>query len=313
MAKAFATRNMEAKTVATLLLNNFVTHYGLPEKILTDQAQDFEGRVIKQLCLLLGVDKVRTTPYHPQGNGITERFNRTILSMLRSLEGSRKLDWKSQLPLLTLAYNCTKHSSTGYSPYRIMFGRQPRLPIDLLYGLDVDGPASETHDDFVAECKSNLEKAWKEASKQLLKSADHMKRYYNSKVRGSDPEVGDHVLVKTVRWDGTHKIQDRFDQDIYVVVSKSDDVPVYTVRTLDGSKERTLHRNLLLPIGLQEEVVKDEEIQAANPIDDEVTDNPIDDDNEDDEDSEDTDDTDEDEVVRRYPRRDTRQPQRYGR
>lgn len=81
--------------------------------------------------------KSRTTPYHAMGNGMTERFNRTLLDMLGTLEPHQKINWKSHVAPLVHAYNCTLHESTNESPYCLMFGREPRLPIDLAFGINV--------------------------------------------------------------------------------------------------------------------------------------------------------------------------------
>ena len=81
-ACAYPTRSQHASVVAKVLVEQFVVHYGIPERLHSDQGANFEGRVIRNLCNLLGMKKSRTSPYHLQGDGITERFNRTLLSML---------------------------------------------------------------------------------------------------------------------------------------------------------------------------------------------------------------------------------------
>ena len=115
--------------------DNFICHYGFPEKFISDQGRNFESDLIKELCKIAGVKKLHTTPYHPQGNGQCERFNSTLCNMLGTLSEEEKSDWKSYLGCMTHAYNCTKHASTTYSPYYLMFGRHPRLPIDVEFGL----------------------------------------------------------------------------------------------------------------------------------------------------------------------------------
>ena len=79
----------------------------------------------------MGIDKSRTI-YHAAGNGVTERFNRTLISMLGTLEADKKKNWKPYIAPLVQAYNCIKHACTGYSPYMLLFEREPRLPVDLL-------------------------------------------------------------------------------------------------------------------------------------------------------------------------------------
>ena len=77
------TKNQTARTTAEAIFNHFIVHYVIPEKLHSDQRTNLCSNIIKDLCLLLGISKTRTTPYHPMGNGITERFNRTLISMLK--------------------------------------------------------------------------------------------------------------------------------------------------------------------------------------------------------------------------------------
>ncbi|KAK3738639.1 hypothetical protein RRG08_006735 [Elysia crispata] len=133
-AMAVPTRNMSAKTTAEALLT-FVRNFGIPKRLHADQGANFESKVIRALCHLLGVEKSRTTPFHPMGNGSCERMNQTLISMLGTLPERRKKDWTSYIGMLVLAYNSTKCDSTGFSPYFLMFGREPRLPVDNMFPL----------------------------------------------------------------------------------------------------------------------------------------------------------------------------------
>ena len=87
------------------------------------------------LCQIAGVQKLRTSPYHPQTNWQCEQFNSTLLIMLGTLTPEQKKDWKTYVPAMVHAYNCTKKTATGYSPYYLLLGREPRLPIDVEFGL----------------------------------------------------------------------------------------------------------------------------------------------------------------------------------
>ena len=121
-ALAYASKTQRAQATARILVDNFICHYGFPEQFISDQGRNFESDLIKELCKIAGVKKLHTTPYHPQSNGQCERFNSTLCNMLGTLSDEEISDWKSHLGCMTHAYNCTKHASTTYSPYYLMFG-----------------------------------------------------------------------------------------------------------------------------------------------------------------------------------------------
>ena len=128
---AAPTRDQSALTVAIILVNELFFKFGVCKRIHSDQGKCFEAEIIK-LCTLYRIKKTRTTPYHPQGNGQCERFNRTLHDLLRSLPPARKR-WPEYIKKLVFSYNVTPHSSTGYSPYFLMYGRPPNLPMDFSF------------------------------------------------------------------------------------------------------------------------------------------------------------------------------------
>ena len=93
-ACAFPTRNQEARTVAKILVDEFFVHYGIPERLHSDQGANFQSKIVAHLCKMLGIKKSRTTPYHPQGDGMTEQFNKTLISILKTLDPIQKPRWK---------------------------------------------------------------------------------------------------------------------------------------------------------------------------------------------------------------------------
>lgn len=115
MADAFPCVNQTAKQVVKKLLDNLFCIYGFAERIHSDQGANFERKLIAKLLSLTGVAKSHTTTYHLMGNGQTERFNRTLGSMLRSLPLEAKQHWAQQIQTLTFAYNATVHEITGYA------------------------------------------------------------------------------------------------------------------------------------------------------------------------------------------------------
>ncbi|KAG1925816.1 interleukin-1 receptor accessory protein-like 1-A [Pimephales promelas] len=247
-AVAVPTQNQTAHTVAKCLWENFLVHYGFPEKLHSDQGPDFESRTIKELCHVAGIHKIRTTPYHPRGNPV-ERFNRTLLQMLGTLENEKKSRWKEFVKPLVHAYNCTRNDTTGYAPYELMFGRLPRLPVDLAFGLPAESPA-KSHSQYIKDLKERLRESYEIAKKNSAKIAKRNKGRFDKRVIDSTLEVGDRVLVRNVRLRGKHKLADKWEQGVQEVVKRAGDLPVYTVRPVGQSGPlRTLHRDLLLPCG----------------------------------------------------------------
>ena len=121
-AEAYVMPKQTAVVVAQTLWENFLVHYGWPEKILTDQGKSFENNLIKELCELAQVKKLHTSIYHPETNGQCECFNATLNNMLGTLPTNAKKNWQEWVTTLTHAYNCIVSPVTGFSPYLLIFG-----------------------------------------------------------------------------------------------------------------------------------------------------------------------------------------------
>ena len=113
-----------AQSVADAFFNQVVCRFGMPIVIHSDQGREFENRIMQELCTLCGSHKTRTTPYHPESDGLVERFNRTLLMMLAMFASKNREDWDELLPPVMMAYRSSVHESTGFSPYRLMFGEE---------------------------------------------------------------------------------------------------------------------------------------------------------------------------------------------
>ena len=124
--------NKEAATVTKHLMDRYVAIFGTPTAIHSDQGKEFTAGIFKDLMDKLQVKRTTTPTYNPQSNGNLERFHRTLNSLIRVFCDREDPEWEKYLPAAALAYNTKQHSSTGITPYSGMFGRECRLPIDLI-------------------------------------------------------------------------------------------------------------------------------------------------------------------------------------
>jgi len=133
-SEAVPLKNHTAPTVAKALVENFILRHGCPRALVSDLGREFESQLFQELCAILEIDKLRTTPYQQQTNGCAERFHRTLNSMLGKVVRESQRDWDEKLPYVMSAYRAAKHESTGYSPYELVYGRKCRMPSDIALG-----------------------------------------------------------------------------------------------------------------------------------------------------------------------------------
>lgn len=189
---------------------------------------------------------------------MTERFNRTLLNMLGTLENSEKQNWKKYIPSLVHAYNCTRHESTGYSPFELMFGRKPRLPIDAAFGLENSDENLKNYNEYILDLQNTMEKTFDIVQKATEKSRTKQKVQCDKKAKANKLHVGDHVLQRILAFDGKHKIADKFEEIVYVIKSQpNQDIPVFVILDKDG-RQKTVHRNLIIPTGTIEQLKRTE-------------------------------------------------------
>ena len=114
--QAFMTKNHTAMTTARVLYNNYFSVFGFLQHLMSDQGTEFCGKVIAAMCSLLGVEKIRTTPYHPQTNGSAERVHQMLQHMIGKLDPEKRCKWLAHIGSIIIAYNSTWSLVTGYSP-----------------------------------------------------------------------------------------------------------------------------------------------------------------------------------------------------
>eukprot|EP00731_Ephydatia_muelleri_P031115 Em0022g629a len=132
--EAFPLAVTDSETLASVLMDEVVCRYGVPHSLHSDQGANLNSQVICALCKRLGINKTRTTAYHPQGNGQVERFNRTLEAILSKVVAENQRDWDCHIPKALFAYRTAFHESSVYSPFRVNFGRSPILLIDIAVG-----------------------------------------------------------------------------------------------------------------------------------------------------------------------------------
>lgn len=245
-AMAVPTRDQRAETVAQVLVEEWFYKFGVPGRIHSDQGRNFESALIRQLCELYQVKKSRTTPYHPAGNGQCERFNRTLYTLLRTLPGPRKRDWASCLSQVLFCYNTTPHQGTGESPHYLMFGQEPRLPVDFLLGTVPEPMAGSVHS-WVVEHRRRLQVAFEGARERLKTAAGRRKERHDLNVHDQPFTEGQLVYLRDHSFKGRHKIQDLWSPVPYqgVCAPEAGGV-VYTIAPeTDLSNVRRVHRSAL--------------------------------------------------------------------
>ena len=237
---AIPTRNQKASTTAKSLVHEWFLKYGVPERIHSDQGRNFEAKLMQELYGMYGIQKTRTTPFHPQGNGQCERFNRTLHDLLRTLQPEEKPDWPRHLPELLQCYNCTPHSSTGFTPFYLMFLREPRLPVDALLG----GGEDDTVGNWVTAHRQRLAEAYSKVNEHLEQSRLKRKKRYDENVKEIPLDVGDHVYIRDRRAVGRNKIGDFNRPERYYIVKRQGNI--YHVQPVGNrGKMKVLNRKEL--------------------------------------------------------------------
>ncbi|XP_061428614.1 uncharacterized protein LOC133355245 [Lethenteron reissneri] len=151
---AWPLANQSAAAVTDAFVQGYVLDKGAPERLLTDQGKKFSSKLLQEVCDLLGTKKVRTSPYHPQTDGMVERLNRTLTSMLCQQVCESHVDWDLQVPGVLAAYRMAPHAATGFSPFYLMYGREADPPMETQLGL----PAPRTNSKLAEHIKFNIHK-----------------------------------------------------------------------------------------------------------------------------------------------------------
>ena len=182
--------NKTAEEVGKAYFERWLCRFGASEALVTDCGKEFCNQVVAEICKLWGIDKRRTSPWHPQCNSAAERYNQSIINYLRcALENHTTLDWESYLPMLQLSYNAHVHRGTKESPFYMLYGRDPRLPYtnfrkNITYGQG-----------YAAAQMKALHEAHTRAIENMQEAEEIRKEYYNKKAQERQFHIGDRILV----------------------------------------------------------------------------------------------------------------------
>ena len=245
--EAYPMPNMEAKTVAELFVHHFISRFGVPDILHTDQGRNFESSLLKETCQLLGMQKTRTSPYHPQSDGFIERFNRTLLNLLSIAAAENEREWDLRLPLLMLAYRTSTQESTGCTPFYLMFGREARLPADVMFGLPPNSSPQQVNQ-YALDLRARLEGAYQLVRVHMGIQHLRQKTLYDRLVHGDLYKAGDLVWLHcpAVPRGKSPKLH-RYWQGPYTVVQPLGDA-LFIIQRKDSPRKRTVvHFDRLKP------------------------------------------------------------------
>lgn len=187
---AYPIRSITAEETSDCLLH-FVSLFGIPKHILTDQGTNFTAELFQTTCQFLKIKHLFSSPYHPQTQGALERSHSTLKEYLKSYINDNQDNWPRYVYTAMLAYNTAVHSTTHYSPYELLFGHKPHIPTSVY-----EESSTATYPEYVRMLQHRLKFTRDKALEFIQKSKTASKQYYDTRTRPVEYKVGDYVLLK---------------------------------------------------------------------------------------------------------------------
>lgn len=204
--EAVPLKDQTSETIAKALLETWISRYSVPRHILSDQGLNFCSSLIEQLCKLLGVKKVRTTAYHPAGNGSLERAHHTLKSKLKMYINTSQKDWPDHLPAVLFAMRVSPNATRGVSSYHLLFGQEPRFHLESEYQIDPQLPRNVA--DRMKYLAESVYQMRLQVSENIQQSKLDRKVRYDARARSVSYKVGDLVwLHKPTLGKGVRKLK----------------------------------------------------------------------------------------------------------
>ena len=235
-------------TVFSKIVYEFISRFGTPLDLHSDQGSNYQSELFREVCKPLDINKTRTSPYHPSANGMVERFNRTLLSMMAVFVDDNQTYWDVHLPLLTSAYRSCTHESTQLTPKMVMVGREVHLPIQLTLGGvpgDTDIPDVP---EYVFSLKQRMVKIYDFVRSYTNKSIQRQKKDYDTRIAVNTYKVGDLVysLDSTKNVGRSPKLTSALWNGPLIVTRKLSQL-LFEVKGPPKTKPNVLHHDRLKP------------------------------------------------------------------
>ena len=247
--EAFALPVVNAATIARVLVDEICLRYGPPAYLLSDKGANLLAEVVSVACKLIGTKRITTSPYHPACDGLVEKFNGVLVKNLRAFVDRNGKDWCEFIRPLVYSYNtsvCIK--STHYTPFYLMFGREPRTFISMSLPVVNEGHTPDIRAQ-IAEVVQRLHFAHEDARKNLEKHREAMKTYYDKDCKIHEYAVGDRVWVffPHIQSKGPRKFYNAYSGP-YTIIEKIGPVNFKLLRTHDLQPLRNIiHVNRMKP------------------------------------------------------------------
>ena len=182
-----------AITCAQRILNEVISRFGCPLDLHSDQGANYRSTIFQELCKLLEIRKTRTSPRNPKCNGKVERFNKTLVRMIRAYLKGQQREWDLHLGCLAAAYRATPHETTGLTPNLLMLGREARLPAEIMFGnTSREGPIT-SYGEYVESLRNKMDHAHVVARQHLKSAAKRQSTHYDGKTMLNKYRPGDYV------------------------------------------------------------------------------------------------------------------------
>jgi transposase InsO family protein len=245
--EVFAVPNQTASTCAEKILNEVIARFGCPYDLHSDQGRNYVGHIFVELCRLLNIRKTRSSPYNPHCNGQTERFNKTLVRMIKAYLKGQEKDWDKFLGCLAGAYRATVHESTGYTPNMLMLGREVRLPAQIMYSAPSNAENFPSYSNYIEKLKERMERAHELAREHLQRAAKKQKENYDAKCLIYSYTAGDLIWYASPTVDGrlAPKLRKTYMGPV-LILKKYNDLN-YLIQVDSQKTQKVVHHNKLLP------------------------------------------------------------------